>query len=164
MLLFYISQKAKILENIIMTWEEELQNCITNSQSINRQPLRLTPYMSNLIETTHSVALQKQFIPHTPTCDFHFSNDYLQEEEYMPIPNLIHRYKSKVILIATSQCACYCQFCTRQRITRSNEIKFDNFEKILDYIKKHPEINDVLVTGGDPLILGTKKFFLYYGR
>lgn len=159
MLLFFISQKTKILENIIMTWEEELQNCITDSHSIDRQSLHLTPYMNNLIETTHSIALQKQFIPHTPMCDFHFLNDYLQEETYMPIPNLIHRYKSKVIIIATGQCACYCQFCTRQRITRSGEIRFDNFEKILDYIKKHPEINDVLVTGGDPLILSTKKIF-----
>lgn len=140
-----------------MTWEEELQNCITDTQAFNKRPLHLTPYMNNLIESTQSVALQKQFIPHTSKCDFQFMNDYLQEEEYMPIPNLIHRYKSKVIIIATGQCACYCQFCTRQRITRSGEIKFDNFEKILNYIKKHPEINDVLVTGGDPLILSTDK-------
>lgn len=140
-----------------MTWKEELQNCITDNQSIDRQPFRLTPYMNNLIKSTQSAALKKQFIPHTPTCSFQFLNDYLQEEQYMPIPNLIHRYRNKVIIIATGQCACYCQFCTRQRITRNGEIKFDNFEKILDYIKKHPEINDVLVTGGDPLILSTDK-------
>ncbi len=146
-----------MLENTMMTWEEEIQNCITDQQSVDRQPLHLTPYMNNLIESTHSVALQKQFMPHIPVHDFQFSNDYLREDEYMPIPNLIHRYKSKAVIIATNQCACYCQFCTRQRITRSGEISFDNFEKILDYIKKHPEINDVLVTGGDPLILNTDK-------
>lgn len=140
-----------------MKWEDELKYCITNEDSLDGPKLHLTPYMNNLIESTHSSALQKQFIPHTSNFSFQFSNDYLREEEYMPIPNLIHRYRSKVIIIATNQCACYCQFCTRQRITRSGEISLNNFEKILDYIKKHPEIEDVLVTGGDPLVLSTNK-------
>ncbi len=140
-----------------MIWEEELHTCITDTQSFDGQKLYLTPYMKKLIENTNSSALRKQFIPHKSKNNFQFSSDYLREDDYMPIPNLIHRYKSKVILIATNQCACYCQFCTRQRITRSGEISFNNFEKILDYIEKHPEIEDVLVTGGDPLILSTKK-------
>ena len=50
-----------------------------------------------------------------------------------------------------------CQFCTRQRLTRSGEISLDNFGKILAYIKEHSEIEDILVTGGDPLILNTSK-------
>lgn len=138
-----------------MTWEEQLQNCITGSSSACDQKLHLSPYMDELIKRTHSVALQKQFIPQTSACNFQFSNDYLREDEYMPIPNLIHRYESKAVIIATNQCACYCQFCTRQRITRGAENSLDNFKKILDYIKKHSEIVDVLVTGGDPLVLST---------
>lgn len=140
-----------------MTWEEELQNCITDNQHIYEQKLHLTPYMNKLIESTHSNALRKQFIPHTSTSNFQFSNDYLLEDEYTPVSNLIHRYKNKAVIITTNQCACYCQFCTRQRITRSGEISFDNFERILDYIRKHSEIEDILITGGDPLILSTNK-------
>lgn len=140
-----------------MAWEEQLQNCITSSSSIYNKKLHLSSYMDELIKKTHSVALKKQFIPQTSACNFRFSNDYLCEDEYMPIPNLIHRYKSKALIIATNQCACYCQFCTRQRITRRVENNPDNFKEILDYIKKHSEIMDVLVTGGDPLILRTTK-------
>lgn len=140
-----------------MTWEEELQNCITDRQSVCKQNLHLTPYMDKLIKSTHSAALQRQFIPHTSACNFRFSNDYLREDEYTPVPNLIHRYNSKAVIIVTNQCACYCQFCTRQRITRNGEICFDTFENILDYLRKHPEIVDVLVTGGDPLVLKTNK-------
>ena len=123
-----------------MTWEQQLQNCIINDTSISRKKLHLTPYM-----------------PNTTECTFQFTNDYLREDEYMPVLNLIHRYRNKAVIIATNQCACYCQFCTRQRITRNGEISLDNFEKILGYIKEHPEIEDILVTGGDPLILNTRK-------
>lgn len=140
-----------------MTWEEELQNCITDCQSIYEQKFHLTPYMEKLIESTHSIALQKQFIPHTSAYNSQFSNDYLHEDEYMPVQNLIHRYNSKAVIIATSQCACYCQFCTRQRITRSDEISLNNLKEILNYIRNHPDINDILVTGGDPLVLSTDK-------
>ena len=140
-----------------MTWEEQLENCITGSSAIYNQKLHLSPYMDELIRRTQSAALQKQFIPQTPTCNFQFSNDYLHEDEYMPIPNLIHRYESKAVIIATNQCACYCQFCTRQRITRSVENSLNNFKNILNYIKEHSEIVDILVTGGDPLILSTDK-------
>lgn len=140
-----------------MTWEEQLQHSITSSSSIYNQKLHLSPYMDGLIKRTHSVALKKQFIPQTSRCDFRFSNDYLCEDEYMPIPNLIHRYESKALIIATNQCACYCQFCTRQRITRRVENDLDNLAEITNYIKKHSEIMDVLVTGGDPLVLSTGK-------
>lgn len=141
-----------------MIREDKFQSHITKEKTLlYEKRLHLTPYMTELIENTHSSALIKQFIPHDSNPNFHFLNDYLREDEYMPIPNLIHRYKSKIIIIVTNQCACYCQFCTRQRITRSGEISFDNLEKILFYIERHPEIEDVLITGGDPLILSTNK-------
>ena len=140
-----------------MGWKEELQINTANDFSFKEKKVYLTTYMKKLIESTHSIALQKQFIPQNLNSSFRFSNDYLREEDYMPIPNLIHRYKSKVIIIVTNQCACYCQFCTRQRITQNGEISFNNFEKILEYIEEHSEITDVLLTGGDPLVLNTKK-------
>ena len=140
-----------------MTWEEQLQNRSIGNIAPCNQKFCLTPYMEELIKRTHSQALQKQFIPSTLTFKAQFSNDYLLEEEFMPVQNLIHRSRTKVIITVTNQCACYCQFCTLQRITRSGDINFDNLEQIVQYISQHPEIEDVLITGGDPLILSTSK-------
>lgn len=140
-----------------MTWEEQLQNRNMGNIAACNQKFCLTPYMEELIKRTHSQALQKQFIPSASTFKTQFSNDYLREEEFMPVQNLIHRYRTKVIITVTNQCACYCQFCTRQRITRSEDINFDNPEQIVQYIEQHSEIEDVLITGGDPLILSTNK-------
>lgn len=140
-----------------MALKGQLQNSITDSSSIYERKLYLSPYMDELIKRTHSAALQKQFIPQLSSYDFQFSDDYLREDEYMPIPNLIHRYESKALIIATNQCACYCQFCTRQRITRKDDNSPDNFKNILNYIRKHSEIMDVLITGGNPFILSTRK-------
>lgn len=60
-----------------MTWEEQLQNCVTNDTSASGRILHLTPYMDELIKSTHSMALQKQFIPPTAECNFQFADDYL---------------------------------------------------------------------------------------
>ena len=84
-------------------------------------------------------------------------DDYLQETLYSPVENLVHRYKNKAIYIATNQCACYCQFCTRQRVTQSHQKYKENIEQILEYLRNHEEIDDLLITGGDPLILDTSK-------
>ena len=140
-----------------MTWEEQLNNCIFDSSFADDKKLHLTSYMAELINNSHSQALQKQFIPNPLAQNTYFSNDYLQESEYMPVSNLIHRYKNKAVMLVTNQCACYCQFCTRQRITSNTNTDFsiNNFEEIFDYIKEHSEVEDVLVSGGDPLVLST---------
>lgn len=118
--------------------------------------IRITPYILQLIEDGN-LHIRKQFIPFTNGTYAAFSEDYLQELPYSPVENLVHRYKSKAIYIATNQCACYCQFCTRQRITQCAHPYNDNFEQVLAYLREHEEINDLLITGGDPLILETTK-------
>lgn len=117
----------------------------------------LTQYMVDLIKETNSSALIKQFVKSSNKPDLHFENDYLDEDAYMPVRNLIHRYNNKVIIIVTNQCACYCQFCTRQRYTRKEKMKLDNLMEIKQYLKMHPEVDDVLITGGDPLVLSTNE-------
>lgn len=141
-----------------MSWEDEFYNYSNAPQCLRSdQKIQLTKYMADLIEEAQSNALKKQFIPQDLASDISFVDDYLREDAYMPIPNLIHRYKSKALILATNQCACYCQFCTRQRITKKGELDLDNLQKISDYIRTHKDINDVLITGGDPLILKTDK-------
>lgn len=148
-------------------WEEQLKNSITNvsqlhnciseNQSGNydlQKEIRISPYMMNLISKMDSEGvLKKQFIPFKKDSAYKYDNDYLNESKFEPIPNLIHRYKNRVIIIVTNRCACYCQFCTRQRVTKNKQHIHLDVENILDYIRKDININDVLITGGDPLIL-----------
>lgn len=116
--------------------------------------IRITPYILQVIKNGN-LQIRKQFIPFSGQRSLSFEDDYLQEESYSPVENLVHRYKNKAIYIVTNQCACYCQFCTRQRVTQGSHPYKDNLGEILEYLHKHKEINDLLITGGDPLILNT---------
>lgn len=118
--------------------------------------IRITPYILQIIKNGN-LQIRRQFIPFIGQKSFNFEDDYLQEKSYSPIENLVHRYKNKAIYIATDQCACYCQFCTRQRVTQCSHQYKDNLGQILEYLRKHEEIDDLLITGGDPLILDTSR-------
>ncbi|MCS7206221.1 MAG: KamA family radical SAM protein [Leptospiraceae bacterium] len=89
------------------------------------------------------------------------SFDPLREEEFSPIPNLIHKYPDRVLWYVSHHCAVYCRFCTRKRKVsnpRSNYFK-TNFETILNYIENHKEIKEVILSGGDPLSLSDQWLF-----
>lgn len=81
--------------------------------------------------------------------------DPLNEENLSPVANLIHKYPDRVLFLVTSQCAMYCRFCTRKRKvgTDGMVITRQTIKAGIDYIRQHPEIRDVLISGGDPLLL-----------
>jgi lysine 2,3-aminomutase len=91
--------------------------------------------------------------------------DPLEEDKDSPVPGLTHRYPDRALLITTPACSMYCRFCTRKRATLTRggweDISPDE-ERMIAYVRAHPEIRDVIVSGGDPLTLPTKKlaFFL----
>ena len=120
----------------------------------------ITPYMLSLLETDRENGpLRKQFLPCVKKeHSLYFSNDVLHEEAACVTPHLIHKYKNRVALLAYSTCANYCQFCTRQRITKHSFGKpiMHDLAMALEYIKKNTSINDVLITGGDPLLMKTE--------
>lgn len=85
--------------------------------------------------------------------------DPIGEEKTMPVKGLVHRYPDRVLFLVTNHCAAYCRYCTRSRLV-SNAQDYDfhpNFEQALEYIENHPEVRDVLMSGGDPLLLPDKK-------
>ena len=151
-------------------WKEQLRNCIIKMedlykyitlsqaeyQALQMKKIQITPYMMNLI-LKHDMngVLRKQFIPIHNSTHFQYCSDYLNESNFQPVPNLIHKYKNRVIIITTNNCACYCQFCTRQRVTNNAQNFCFDKQKIIDYIHANKNINDVLITGGDPLIWNT---------
>jgi lysine 2,3-aminomutase len=91
--------------------------------------------------------------------------DPLEEDKDMPVPGLTHRYPDRALLVTTHVCTMYCRFCTRKRATMVRggwDAISRNDERMIDYVRAHPEIRDVIVSGGDPLTLPTPKlrFFL----
>src|SRR5947199_2601651 len=91
--------------------------------------------------------------------------DPLDEDKDAPVPGLTHRYPDRALLVTTHVCTMYCRFCTRKRATMVrggwDAVSHDD-ERMIDYIREHAEIRDVIVSGGDPLTLPTAKlkFFL----
>src|SRR5262249_12417944 len=91
--------------------------------------------------------------------------DPLEEDKDAPVPGLTHRYPDRALLVTTHVCTMYCRFCTRKRATMVRggwDAISRNDERMIDYVRSHPEIRDVIVSGGDPLTLPVAKlrFFL----
>lgn len=91
--------------------------------------------------------------------------DPLEEDKDAPVPGLTHRYPDRALLVTTHVCTMYCRFCTRKRATMVRggwDAVSRNDERMVEYVRDHPEIRDVIVSGGDPLTLPTPKlrFFL----
>lgn len=83
-----------------------------------------------------------------------FPLDPLNEEGDSPVPSITHRYPDRVLFLTTSQCSMYCRFCTRKRkVGDSGKISMKFIQSGLDYIAAHSEIRDVILSGGDPLML-----------
>lgn len=80
--------------------------------------------------------------------------DPLHEDEMSPVPNITHRYPDRCLFLVTSQCGMYCRFCTRKRkVGDSEKISMKQLESAFNYIEEHKEIRDVILSGGDPLML-----------
>jgi len=91
--------------------------------------------------------------------------DPLEEDKDAPVPGLTHRYPDRALLVTTHVCTMYCRFCTRKRATMVRggwDAISRNDERMIEYVRAHPEIRDVIVSGGDPLTLPVTKlrFFL----
>ena len=86
--------------------------------------------------------------------DFDAMEDPLMEEAMSPVPNITHRYPDRALFLVTSQCGIYCRFCTRKRKVGDYEkISMKGLESAFNYLEEHTEIRDVILSGGDPLML-----------
>jgi lysine 2,3-aminomutase len=135
----------------------------------NKLKLAITPYFFNLIDREDpNCPIRRQVIPREEEM-FTAPEELLDpvgEEGSMGVPGLVHRYPDRVLFLVTNVCATYCRYCTRSRLV-SNAQGYDfhpNFENALRYIEEHPEVRDVLLSGGDPLLLSDKKLDYLLGR
>jgi lysine 2,3-aminomutase len=86
--------------------------------------------------------------------------DSLAEDRHSPVPGLVHRYPDRVLMLVTTQCASYCRYCTRSRIVGDPTQNFNrkDHEAQLEYLRRTPQVRDVLISGGDGLTLAPKLF------
>jgi lysine 2,3-aminomutase len=121
----------------------------------------VTPYFVSLINPEDlNDPIRKQIIP-TAREMVPFTammEDSLSEDRHSPVPGLVHRYPDRVLMLITTQCASYCRYCTRSRIVGDPAQTFSRseFEMQLEYLRHTPQVRDVLLSGGDPLVLAPK--------
>ncbi|MGV8074933.1 MAG: KamA family radical SAM protein [Syntrophobacteraceae bacterium] len=139
------------LDDLTKTWPLYLKAL---EQVSRRYPFRINGYFSELLRYPGD-PLWRQAIPdEMELFDSQGHEDPLAEESLSPVPNLVHRYPNRVLWLISHECAVHCRFCTRKR--RWNDplpMNSDIFNEALSYIRTNKEINDVLLSGGDPLML-----------
>lgn len=121
----------------------------------------VTPYFISLVDPDDPEdPIRKQIIPLADEMQAFTAmmEDSLAEDRHSPVPGLVHRYPDRVLMLVTTQCASYCRYCTRSRIVGDPGQTFSRqeFEAQIEYLKKTPQVRDVLLSGGDPLVLAQK--------
>ena len=121
---------------------------------IKRFPVRINPYYLSLIRKKHDpVWIQAVPDENELHCERQ-SGDPCGENEQSPVPGLIHRYPDRVVLMAGSQCGVYCRHCMRKRaVGRAAAFSMDSVLRAVEYIVRKPHIREVIISGGDPLLL-----------
>jgi len=115
---------------------------------------RINPYYLSLIRYPGDPIWLQAVPDEVELYDIDASDDPLNEESMSPVPNITHRYPDRVLFLTTSQCGLYCRFCTRKRkVGDSSKINMKEFESAFKYLEDHTEVNDVILSGGDPLML-----------
>ena len=127
-------------------------------QFVSGLPLRITPYYMSLLDRESSEHPLRRAV--VPTLHEFFkspseADDPLGEESQSPLPGLVHRYPDRALLLVIGICATYCRYCTRSRIVGKDAIHptRSHLEKAIEYIRNTPAVRDVLLSGGDPLML-----------
>ena len=121
-------------------------------------PMAITPYFSSLLDPFNSrCPLRLQCIPRKKELVVG-KNDLIDpcgEDRHAVVPNLVHRYPDRVLLLTTTKCAVYCRYCTRRRLVGRREVDITgkNVDAICSYLRKNRKVRDVLVSGGDPFLL-----------
>jgi len=164
--------KSKFYPNVSQQdwddWHWQIRNSITSYEELFRifgssnyelsedinLPLRITPYYASII-TSLTEGIGKCVIPTgnelivTPN----ELNDSLNEEHQSPVECIVHRYPDRILFLTTDFCSSNCRYCTRSRLINRQNISRNIWDKGIQYIKDHPEIRDVLLSGGEVLTL-----------
>jgi KamA family protein len=122
---------------------------------IEKHPMNITRYYLSLINKNDpNDPIRKMVFPSLEELDLSGSYDPSGEMKITKMPGLQHKYNPTALILSTNRCPTYCRFCFRKRLVGlSTEEVIHKFDKAIDYINKHGEINNVLISGGDPFKL-----------
>lgn len=168
----------------IPDWKEVLSNAISSPVELaNRLKIPLSaisneanrdfkllvpePYLQRIETGNCDDPLLKQILPQysemIPTAGF--SSDPLEEDTFNPVPGLIHKYQNRVLLVSSTTCAINCRYCFRRHFPYSeNRLSKEQWLKALDYIRQHTALNEVILSGGDPLVINDKQLNWLTGK
>lgn len=138
-------------------------------KTFKKYKFAVAPYYASLMDATNpNCPLRLQAIPQAEELEVageDFS-DPLNEDGDMPVPNVVHRYPDRVLVTINSSCSMYCRFCTRRRfvLDKGGHKDRNELDVICDYLESHPEIRDVIISGGDALMMGEKRLLDILGR
>lgn len=168
-------------------WKWQLQNTVTSIEQLSeiipfddlervkvqktfsKYKFAVAPYYLSLADPTNPrCPFRLQSIPSDAELEVEPEemSDPLNEDADMAVPNVVHRYPDRVLVTINSACSMYCRFCTRRRFVLDKEGHKDRNEidLMVDYIDSHPEIRDVIVSGGDSLMMGERKLMEIFSR
>jgi len=154
-------------------WQKILRNSISSAKELSKKfdiPLsdilniekefniKITPYYLSLIKEKGD-PFYKQVVPDKLELENHgLYEDPLSEDKDSPVRNIVHRYPDRCLFLVSHVCASYCRFCTRKRkVGNPDKISLKFIDEGIDYIQEHLEIRDVILSGGDPLLLGDRQ-------
>ena len=163
--------RIRSLDKLERIFELSADEYAAVSQHSGSLPVGITPYYASLMDRTDPMEALRR--THIPVGDEYIrhpgeADDPLGEDHDSVAPGLVHRYPDRVLFLTTGFCSTYCRYCTRSRMVgeAGGEYHFSvsQWDKALDYIEAHPEIRDVLLSGGDPLTLADDKLDYLLGR
>jgi lysine 2,3-aminomutase len=160
-------------------WKWQLQHTVRSTSDLRKfgfsegetdheadMPMAVTPYYLSLMDPDNGDdPLRKCMVPSTMelVSSAGEESDPLHEDKQSPVEGLVHRYPDRVLVMTTDTCSCYCRYCTRSRLVggrsscaRPDE---DRWRRCADYVKEHPKVRDVILSGGDPLTMSDARLY-----
>jgi len=127
-------------------------------QAAENFEFRISPAMVELIKSPDD-PIWRQYVPTAEELDVRDGIvDSLNEDADSPVPNITHRYPDRALFLVSPVCASYCRFCTRRRkVGDPEKIPLNQYDSAFQYIREHPEVRDVILSGGDPMMLSDRR-------
>lgn len=169
-------------------WRWQLQNAVTSADALARAlplseseisgarhaeahgfPISITPYYLSLVDPRDPACpIRRQVVPRADELAIARTDlsDPLGEVAHGVAPELVRRYPDRALLLATDRCSVYCRFCTRSRLVGAGggARSLAKLEPAFRYLRENPEVTDVIVSGGDPLVTSTSRLAKLLGR
>lgn len=163
------------------SWQWQLQNALRSAEDLDAAlrlspgelaaarradaagfPISITPYYLGLVDAhDENCPIRRQVVPAPEEGDATHGDlrDPLGEEDHEVAPELVQRYPDRALLLVSDRCAVYCRFCTRSRMVGAGggPRSLDKLRPALDYLRAHPDVRDVIISGGDPLAMATSR-------